>query len=90
MDDDEARLLLDELTVHLPDDQLAQIVLRTEGWPVGIYLLGRAVLSDPDLLATDEVPLATTEWIYDYIRDELFAETRPRGRHVPDARVRAR
>lgn len=40
MDDAEARLLLDELTVHLPQGQLEQVVQRTEGWPVAIYLLG--------------------------------------------------
>lgn len=72
MDDDEARLLLDELSVHLPQDQLALMVERTEGWPVGLYLLGRAVLSEPELLAADEVPNLTTEWVADFIRDELF------------------
>lgn len=74
MSDDEARLLLDELSVHLPEDQLAQLVTRTEGWPVGIYLLGRAILKDPDLLVADEVPGLATDWITDFIRDELFDE----------------
>jgi LuxR family maltose regulon positive regulatory protein len=74
MSDDEARLLLDELSVHLPEDQLAELVTRTEGWPVGIYLLGRAILKDPNLLATDEVPGLATDWITDFIRDELFDE----------------
>lgn len=77
MSSDEARALLDELSVHLPEDQLAHAVERTEGWPVGIYLLGLAVLSDPDLLVTDGVPALTPEWISDYIRDEIFDELDP-------------
>ena len=82
MDDDEAKLLLDELTVHLPEEQLAQVVDRTEGWPVGIYLLGRAILKDPDLLVADEVPGLGTGWITDFIRDELFDALDPESQTV--------
>ena len=82
LDDDEAKLLLEELTVHLPEDQLAQVVDRTEGWPVGIYLLGRAILKDPELLVADEVPGLGTEWITDFIRDELFDALDPESQTV--------
>ena len=82
LDDDEAKLLLEELTVHLPEDQLARVVDRTEGWPVGIYLLGRAILKDPELLVADEVPGLGTEWITDFIRDELFDALDPESQSV--------
>lgn len=73
----EAHLLLDELGVHLPRDQRERVVQVTEGWPVGVYLLGRAILSDPDLVV-DAAPSAwAPSWISDYIRDELFDSLEP-------------
>ncbi len=87
MDDDEAKLLLDELSVHLPEDQLVRLVSRTEGWPVGIYLLGRAILNDPELLVADEVSGLATGWITDFIRDELFDGLDPDHQTVSAASV---
>ena len=40
MDATEARALLAELGVHVDERQLDEILERTEGWPVGLYLLG--------------------------------------------------
>ncbi len=73
LDDDETQLLLDELGVHLPGDQLERVVELTEGWPIGVYLLGRAILTSPELVAETHPSAWAPSWMSDYIRDELFA-----------------
>jgi LuxR family maltose regulon positive regulatory protein len=73
LDDDETRLLLDELGVHLPGGQMDRVVEVTEGWPIGVYLLGRAILTTPELVAETQPSAWAPSWMSDYIRDELFA-----------------
>jgi LuxR family maltose regulon positive regulatory protein len=43
MDNEEARRLLSQAGVELPDDELDQVIERTEGWPVGLYLAALAL-----------------------------------------------
>src|SRR5690606_30827817 len=42
MDETEARALLGGVGVTLPDDELTELVRRTEGWPVGLRLAALA------------------------------------------------
>ena len=42
MDHDEARQLVDGVGAPFDDEQLADVVRRTEGWPVGLYLAALA------------------------------------------------
>ena len=76
MDAEEAGALLAEIGVEVGERQLEAVLERTEGWPVGLYLLGRALLSESDLLEVEGSPGLTPGWIADYLRDELF-ETLP-------------
>ncbi len=72
MDAIEAQALLAELGVEVDEEQLDEILERTEGWPVGLYLLGKALLAESDLLEVEGSPGLTPGWIADYLRDELF------------------
>lgn len=76
MDAEEAGALLAEIGVEVGERQLEAVLERTEGWPVGLYLLGRALLTESDLLEVEGSPGLTPGWIADYLRDELF-ETLP-------------
>jgi len=73
MDAEEARALMAEIGVEVGERQFDAVLERTEGWPVGLYLLGRALLSESDLLEVEGPPGLTPGWIADYLRDELFA-----------------
>jgi LuxR family maltose regulon positive regulatory protein len=46
MDGQEARALLEQAGVRLSDDQVAELLERTEGWPVGLYLASFAVAAE--------------------------------------------
>lgn len=72
MDASEAQALLAELGVEVDEERLVEILERTEGWPVGLYLLGKALLSESDVLEVEGSPGLTPGWIADYLRDELF------------------
>jgi len=43
MDTSEARVLLEAVGVQLGDDEHGQLIERTEGWPVGLYLAALAI-----------------------------------------------
>jgi LuxR family transcriptional regulator, maltose regulon positive regulatory protein len=46
MDDQEARALLEHAGVRLSEAQVAELLDRTEGWPVGLYLASFAVAAE--------------------------------------------
>lgn len=74
MDEDETRLFLDELGVHLPAEQTERVLRVTAGWPVGVYLLAHALDSTPELVVGSDPSAWVPGWVSDYIRDELFAD----------------
>ena len=45
MDEPEARVLIEGAGLELADSELAELVLHTEGWPVGLYLAALALKS---------------------------------------------
>jgi LuxR family maltose regulon positive regulatory protein len=46
MDGQEARALLEHAGVHLSDAQVAELLDRTDGWPVGLYLASFAAAAE--------------------------------------------
>lgn len=77
MPEDEARALLEAESLDASDDEIAELVLRTEGWPAGLYLAtlsARAAGSAPDQLAqlTGKDP-----FVVDFLRSEFLARLPP-------------
>jgi LuxR family maltose regulon positive regulatory protein len=68
----EAGELLETDGVTLSPTEVTDLVGRTEGWPVGIFLMGRALASDPDHLDVEGRPGLTPGWITDYLHDEFL------------------
>jgi LuxR family maltose regulon positive regulatory protein len=70
----EASALLRAAGVELPDDEIAELTNRTEGWPAGLYL---AALS----LRTTHSPTSAfrgdDRFVSDYFRSELLANLPP-------------
>ncbi len=78
MDEAEAEALLAGAGVTLGDAELADLVARTEGWPVGLYLAALAHLAGGAYVAT--VPFTGDDRLMaDYLRSELL-DRMPRGR----------
>ncbi len=48
MDEDEAGALLAQAEVQVGRSALESLVLRTEGWPAGLYLAAIALRQSPD------------------------------------------
>lgn len=72
MDPREAETLLAGLDVELDHDAFDALLRRTEGWPVGLYLLALALLPGSGRTRRGEVPALAPGWVTRYIRDELF------------------
>jgi LuxR family maltose regulon positive regulatory protein len=75
--EDETRELLRLVGIPMSDDEISDLVVRTEGWPVGIYLAalsmragrfrpGRRVVSGAD------------RYVGDYLRSEFLDQLSPR------------
>jgi LuxR family transcriptional regulator, maltose regulon positive regulatory protein len=78
MEEAEARQLLQAAGVELADDELTELVRRTEGWPVGIYLAGLAMLAGGRLVGGVAFT-GDDRLMADYLRSELLSHV-PRGR----------
>jgi LuxR family maltose regulon positive regulatory protein len=79
MNVDEARALMEGAGVDLADDDLEELVRRTEGWPAGLYLAALA-LEAGGLPTTPRGPFTGDHRLMaDYLRAELLARI-PRGR----------
>jgi LuxR family maltose regulon positive regulatory protein len=77
MDEPEARALLEGAGTRLAEHELADLVERTEGWPVGLYLAALAVRAG----ASRKGGLAFTgddRFMADYLRSELLDHLSPR------------
>jgi LuxR family maltose regulon positive regulatory protein len=85
--DDGARELLQQVGVHLADEQVGEITRRTEGWPAGIYMTGLSIRAGgegqvvPTATATPSdghgVDGATDRYIADFLRTELLDRLSP-------------
>jgi LuxR family transcriptional regulator, maltose regulon positive regulatory protein len=75
----EAGSLLSAARVELPDGEVEELVRRTEGWPVALYLAALSIKAQP---ATNGVGLNGRErFLVDYLQSELVA-------HLPAEQVR--
>lgn len=76
MNGTEARELLDATADGYSDDDVAELVRRTEGWPAGLYLAalsaGAAGVEDAPARLTGNDPL-----VADFLRSELLAAIPP-------------
>ena len=77
MDPHEAGPLLAKAGVELADAELAELVGKTEGWPVGLYLAALAVKAGGSP-TTSRVPLTGEDrFVGDYLRSEFLDRVSP-------------
>jgi len=74
MDQQEARALLEGAGVGLADAEVAELVGRTEGWPVGLYLAALALQAGGQQHPSG---LGVHRFMADYLRSELLAHLPP-------------
>lgn len=79
MDRSEADDLLRAAGVQLGADELAELIERTEGWAVGIYLAGLAVKAGGRRQGGGVAFTGDDRLMADYLRSELLSRV-PRGR----------
>ncbi|RPI25924.1 MAG: hypothetical protein EHM57_00875, partial [Actinobacteria bacterium] len=70
MTDGEGRELLEAIGVDIRDD-LTPLMERTEGWPVGLFLVGLALAAGAPRQAALEIK-GDDRFIADYLRDEVL------------------
>jgi len=80
MDQREGRALLEGAGVGLSDTEVTELVGRTEGWPVGLYLAALAHKAGGPRPTTGFAFTGDDRFIADYLRSELLA-------HLPPERV---
>jgi LuxR family maltose regulon positive regulatory protein len=77
-DAEAAALLNDTLALALPDEELAMLSAKTEGWAAGLYLAG---LSLRDRGAGDRVEdVVSDRNVIDYLGDEVVSAQEPEAR----------
>jgi LuxR family maltose regulon positive regulatory protein len=81
MDQGEARALLDATGAGLSDPEVTELVGRTEGWPVGLYLAALARKAGGPRPAARFAFTGDDRFIADYLDAELLA-------HLPDELVK--
>jgi LuxR family transcriptional regulator, maltose regulon positive regulatory protein len=79
MDEPEARALMEGAGVELADSEVAELVLHTEGWPVGLYLAALALRSGGRRPTVGFAFNGDDRLMADYLRTELLSRV-PRGR----------
>jgi LuxR family transcriptional regulator, maltose regulon positive regulatory protein len=79
MDEPEARALIEGAGVELADSEVAELVLHTEGWPVGLYLAALALGSGGRRPTAGFAFSGDDRLMADYLRTELLSRV-PRGR----------
>ena len=86
----EGRALLDAAGVQLTDAEMDQLLDRTEGWPVGLYLAALALKAGGSREHAG-VPFSGDDRLMaEYLRTELLAHLSARRGLVPDANFGAR
>ena len=72
MDEDEASALLGQAEVQVDRPALESLVLRTEGWPAGLYLAAIALRESADPTASAERFAGDDRVVADYLHDEAL------------------
>jgi LuxR family maltose regulon positive regulatory protein len=80
MDRHEAKALLEGVGVRLADADVDELVGRTEGWPVGLYLAALALKAGGRRTAVRPAFTGDDRFMADYLRAELLT-------HLPQPRV---
>src|SRR3954452_8373206 len=77
MDEHEARELLGATGLEISDEDIAELVRRTEGWPAGLYLA--ALSATTTRVCPREVRAFTGNdpFVADFLRSEFFAQLPP-------------
>jgi LuxR family transcriptional regulator, maltose regulon positive regulatory protein len=78
--DEESRRLLTQLGVVLRQDQVTDVVQRSEGWPIGLYLMALAAGRDSRLSVPVAPPSGSDRYVLDYIRGEVLTGLPRRSR----------
>ncbi|HKQ00172.1 MAG TPA: LuxR C-terminal-related transcriptional regulator [Actinomycetes bacterium] len=73
----EARLLLEGAEVGLPDADVDELVGRTEGWPVGLYLAALALRAGGPHPSAGSAFTGQDRFLADYLRSELLDRLSP-------------
>jgi LuxR family maltose regulon positive regulatory protein len=73
MDQDEARALLQGVGLQLADADTAELLQRTEGWPVGLYLAALALKAGGSQGNAGVAFTGDDRFIADYLQSELLA-----------------
>jgi LuxR family maltose regulon positive regulatory protein len=77
MDQQEARALLEGAGVGLANTEVAKLVGRTEGWPVGLYLAALALKAGGRHHQAGLGFTGDDQFMADYLRSELLAHLSP-------------
>jgi LuxR family transcriptional regulator, maltose regulon positive regulatory protein len=77
MDEDEARELLGASGLEISDEEVAELVRRTEGWPAGLYLAALSATTT-GLGPRDVAALTGNDpFVAGFLRSEFFAQLPP-------------
>jgi LuxR family maltose regulon positive regulatory protein len=74
MDQDESRALLEAAGSGLSDADVTELVARTEGWPVGLYLAALASKAGGPRRSAGFAFTGDDRFMADYLRTELLAQ----------------
>jgi LuxR family maltose regulon positive regulatory protein len=74
MDQEESRALLDATGARLSDTDMAELVGRAEGWPVGLYLAALASRAGSPRPSAGFAFTGDDRFVADYLRSELLAQ----------------
>jgi ATP/maltotriose-dependent transcriptional regulator MalT len=77
---DVAALLNDQMSMGLTQPELTRLADRTEGWPVGVQLVGLSLRNHADRGAFIEEFAGDNRHVADYLRDEVLARLPDRVR----------
>ena len=77
MDEHEARELLSAMGLEITDEDVAELLRRTEGWPAGLYLA--ALSAGTTGVGPGEISALTGNdpFVADFLRSEFFAQLPP-------------
>ena len=78
--DSEGLRLLTTLGVPLTESQARDVVERSEGWPVGLYLMALAVEAQKTGRVPAVAPTGSDRYVLDYLRGEVLTGLPPRTR----------
>jgi ATP/maltotriose-dependent transcriptional regulator MalT len=69
---EEAAMLLREVGVEVPEEAMAALVARTEGWAAGLQLAGLSLAGQPDITAFIDAFSGSHRYVLDYLAEEVL------------------